>query len=135
MSRRRKDDEGPALFRTENVAGVTRFPVGGETMVGRTDPETSTEAAKNFTNSGSLGRDQRNVLNLVRLYPGKTVPELARIVMAVPMLMYAETAPVEMETVRQAIGRRMSELKRAGEIFARGAKDGCQMWWPKLEKP
>lgn len=89
----------------------------------RTDPAESHQAARRVTTSGAADRDRDLALGLVRHYPGHTVPELAR----------RWAGPEEdVEALRQRLGRRMSELARAG-LIERGfvVRDGCATWQPR----
>lgn len=93
-------------------------------LSGRTDPQTSRDAAAAIL--PSIGRHQRWVLDLVRVYPGRTCPELA----AQAGYDMAADEHIDIETCRQRIGRRLNELEKAGLIFRNGVRDGCCCWWP-----
>lgn len=86
----------------------------------RTDPPESHQAAARITGDG-LSDARRTALNLVRLYPGRTVKELASFAVA--------DFGGEHEAWRQRIGRRLSELNEA-ELIERGAevRNGCATW-------
>ena len=90
------------------------------------DPVTSHAAADAKRESRTLGEDQYLAYTLVSEYPGSTCIELARA--------YCERfAPEDrrgIEFHRQRVGRRLSELQRAGLIVRRGERDGCGVWWP-----
>ena len=92
------------------------FPVPGP-MAGRTDPETSHKAAESM--GLYIGSAQARAYRLVQDHPGATCPELAG----------------GDERDRQRIGRRLSELQRAGLIRAEGEKPdprtgrSCSRWW------
>ena len=80
----RKTDQGD-LFPPQKKPGeidwtmkLHGFPVGGETMARRTDPETSHEAAKEFKDSGHLGETQKTFMDAVRDYPGDTIREIVQ---------------------------------------------------------
>lgn len=90
----------------------------------RDDPDTSREAAQKKAESGTLESDRDMALSLVRHFPGHTVVEL------VWKITYN---PPDYERERQRIGRRMSELAKAGLIHARGQRDRGRLWWPGPE--
>lgn len=66
----------------------------------RRDPETSHEAADAIRASGELGRQQRQVLEAVRRWPGLTSLELG----------------ARMEINRWAVARRLPEIEAGGHI-------------------
>ena len=79
------------------------FPVGGETMVRRSDPETSHEAKEGMKESGRLAATQERCLNAVRAYPGNTMRELCD----------EQMDGVDLRTHTT----RFSELRRKGFIY------------------
>ena len=110
------------------------FPLPTSPLAHRADPPTSKAAARALkSDPRRLGALQNAALNFVRLKPGATCPELAIIArewecMGAPI---GRNTHPDLEWHRQRLGRRLSELRRAGFIEARGERDGCQMWWPK----
>ena len=95
-------------------------------LSGRTDPETSRDAAKRA--EPRIGNLQRWALDLVRRYPGQSCPELAT--WATKESNFPGPYEREHERVRQACGRRLNELEKAGLIRRDGTRDGCSLWWP-----
>jgi len=87
------------------------FPVGGETMARRTDPETSHEAAKEFKDSGHLGETQKTFMDAVRDYPGDTIREIVQERLGGDLW---------------SMGTRASELKRKGWVYY-GQKRPCRI--------
>jgi hypothetical protein len=81
-------------------------PVGGETLSRRDGPATSAEAAASLRGTQGLAAAQRLAHSLVRLHPGSTAAELSRLA--------GHGDP-------RIIGRRLSELARAGLVFAAGS--------------
>ena len=94
-------------------------------LVGRTDPQTSVDAARKLIAGDGLSVARRRTLNLVRLRPGSTTKELG--------ITAAATDPEhrDAEWHRQACGRRLSELERAGKAERGAPRDGCTTWYPK----
>lgn len=97
-------------------------------LAGKTDPETSHEAARKLIDSCQLADAQRAALALVRQHPGRTCVDLAQVACA------GDERGIEFH--RQRIGRRLSELERAGLIEHQGhATDPrtgrrAVRWWP-----
>jgi len=93
-----------------------------ETLARRSDPTTSHEAARRLRGSPLLSRLQRSALDLVRLYPGSTANQLARLAGS---------------DDSRTIPRRLRELERAGYAIDAGTmKDDetgrqCLRWWPR----
>lgn len=94
----------------------------------RTDPSTSVAAEEKVTRNGKRGKQQRQVLSLIRRYPGRTSQELART---------PEAAAYELD--RYDIARRCPELvpvhardgeARKCEVTGNRAKT----WWPKRKQ-
>jgi len=90
-------------------------------MAGRTDPATSHAAARAMLSKPSkLAKLQLHALRMVREHPGSTAQELATL---------------DGTWDPRPIGRRLSELQRAGLIRADGEKPDprtgrqCQRWW------
>lgn len=88
-----------------------KFPVGGETMARKTDPETSQDAAEEFRASGHLGDAQAACLEAVRRWQGDTQRELVE---------------QRMETDLRTYATRFSELRRKGFIHY-GEKRPCRL--------
>lgn len=99
-------------------APPVRFPVTDTPRARRTDPVTSHEAADAIKASGELGRQQREVLDAVRRWPGLTSLELG----------------ARMNINRWQVARRLPELEplhvRKGE---RRRVNGRRhvTWWPR----
>lgn len=87
------------------------------------DPHTSVKAAAGVLGYG-LGAAQARALALIEEHPGSTTKELAA---------FGLRFPEDLEQARQRIGRRLSELLKAGAIHRRGERDGCALWWPGPE--
>jgi hypothetical protein len=110
------------------------FPLPVSPLAHRADPPTSKAAARALkADPRRLGALQNAALNFVRLKPGATCPELAVIAREWECMGAQIDGKVhrDLEYHRQRIGRRLSELRRAGFIEARGERMGCQTWWPK----
>ena len=104
------------------TSGLPLFETPEKHLSGKTDPQTSRDAARRVKTSGSLSNGQRLALKMIRVYPGRTCPELA-------VIRSTQTGEAE-EWSRQAIGRRLNELEKAGLIRREGVRDGCACWWP-----
>ncbi len=95
-----------------------------------TDPTTSHQAAAAIKASGALGEQQRDAVQIVRLFPGRTTSELAKL--KVDEL----GAEGSWEKWRHIFGRRLSDLKNV-HVEARAprrcAVTGRQAatWWSK----
>ena len=121
MSRQRSD-----VF--EAGLGPLFDPVPTSPLHHQDDPATSRESAAALRGDPDrLGREQSFALEMVRLNPGSTAPELGEIA--------ARQYGHDAEWWRQRIGRRLSELKRAYRIYPNGTKKDpntrrrCQRWW------
>jgi len=95
-----------------------------------TDPATSHQSAAAIKATGALGEQQRDAAQLVRLFPGHTTSELAKL--KVEKL----GAEGSWEKWRHILGRRLSEL--AGVHVDGRAERRCKVtgrraltWWPK----
>jgi hypothetical protein len=118
MSRQREDA-------TEVRPGLgPLFEPAANHLAGRTDPQTSRDAAR--LKLATLGKDQALALALVRAYPGNSAKGLAAAAMDNDHGIWG----VDFEAVRQRIGRRLNELEKAGLIRRDGVRDGCSCWWP-----
>lgn len=94
-----------------------------------TDPDTSHQAAAAIKATGALGEQQRDALQMVRLFPGSTTSELAR--RKVELL----GAEGSWEKWRHIFGRRLGELAdvhiRAGKARRCGVTGRrATTWWP-----
>ncbi len=76
----------------------------------RTDPDTSRIAADQAERSGLIGRQQHEVLALVRSHPGRTSAELGQLLGG--------------QDARFIVARRLPELERLG-VVRRGDKRVC----------
>lgn len=100
-----------------------KFPLGTETLVRKTHPVTSFDAAKHIKGSERLGDLQSQALESIQNYPGMTTHEHNLI--------------HDLGDER-TLGRRFSELRRAGLVYPSGTAvdrltgKTCQRWWPKL---
>jgi len=91
----------------------------------RTDPAESHAAAARITGDG-LTDARRMALNLIRLNPGLTCPELAHRALIDGFM------TCDLEQARQRIGRRLSELNAAGLIErCAEVRRGCATWRPR----
>lgn len=117
----------PALVCPDcNAAGYPRYHIGcwaARPLVGRTDPDTSRQAAESFL--PHLGRAQASALALVRRHPGCTTKQLGVIAAG------RDVEGRDAEWWRQAIGRRLGELAREGLVERGAVRDGCATWNPK----
>jgi hypothetical protein len=95
-----------------------------------TDPATSHKAAATIKASGALGKQQRAVLELVRLWPGHTSAEIA--------VLYAQQQgdSTRWREVRPLVARRLPELVPV--YIRKGAARICDFcgspsvtWWPR----
>lgn len=111
----------------ETFAPAPLFDARPEAMSGRTDPDTSRQAAARMVESGALGRHQQWALDLVRTFPGSTCPELAN-------RAGDNIIDGDVERLRQQCGRRLNELEKAGLIYREGTREGCSLWWPTNER-
>lgn len=89
----------------------------------QTDPRTSHQAEARLRKSGELGRQQREVLEAVRRWPGKTAVELAALM--------AREAGISEHTeqgtkLRYTVSRRMPELIKA-DLVRRGKPRICSV--------
>lgn len=114
--------------RHRREAESLQLPLGTETMVGRTDPATSADAARKMRDSGRLAESQARALALVCEHPGKTAPELGAIAAG------EDEMGRSVEWHRQAVGRRLSELERAGLVYRSGTANGCSVWWRETRR-
>lgn len=89
-------------------------------LVGRTDPDTSRQAAESFL--PHRARAQRYALALVRRHPGCTTKQLGVIAAG------RDVEGRDAEWWRQAIGRRLGELAREGLVERGAVRDGCATW-------
>lgn len=88
----------------------------------RTDPETSHQAAEHVTLSGDRARNRAIALRLVRMYPGRTSVELARLALAAPSI--REWAGWSEDAVYHELARRLPELRdRLGSVCNRADRD------------
>ena len=113
------------------------FPLPTSPLAHRADPPTSKAAAAALkADPRRLGALQNAALNFVRLKPGATCPELAAIARKWECMgAQIDAKPHrDLEDHRQRIGRRLSELRRAGFIEARGERNGCACWFPKEDR-
>lgn len=117
MSRQRAD-----IFERDNSGPL--FAPRLREMAHTSDPHTSVKAAAAMVATGALGAAQARALRLIEINPGKTTKELATIGLRFPE---------SHEEARQRIGRRVSELLRAGLIHRCGERDGCALLWPGPE--
>jgi len=119
--------------RLERILRAKSAPMGPGAH--RDDPATSHAAADAKREARSLAMDQAEALAYVRSYPGRTCPELAKIAHAEDVQFDADNGTSQasaqgVEWWRQKLGRRLSELARAGLIRRDGERDGCGVWWP-----
>lgn len=101
------------------------FETPERAMSGRTDPQTSRDAARRMRESGKVGHHQRIALHLVQRFPGRTAKELG-------VLLVADLPDVpSLEAARQMLGKRLPELARCVPPLVR-ADDSkpMQRWWP-----
>src|SRR5262245_14600872 len=110
-------------------------PVPTSPLYGSTDKATSAQAAAALLGHPErLGGLQREALELVREFPGRTCKELANLAHA-----RRGDAAQGIEWYRQRIGRRLSEIEAAGLIYAgrteidRDTGRKAVTWWPVLE--
>ena len=82
-----------------------------------TDPDTSHQAADAVRRSGELGRQQLQVLEAVKRWPGRTSTELGKLI--------AEEVGEDVFRWRYIAGRRLSEL--APVHVRRGKPRACQV--------
>lgn len=103
------------------MSAQLKFPLGTETLVRKTHPVTSVEAAKHIQGSFRLGDLQSQALESIRAHPGLITHEHSRL---------------HDHGDERTLGRRFSELRRAGLAFPSGTKvdlvtnKKCQRWWP-----
>lgn len=96
-----------------------------------TDPVTSHLAADKVRDSGTLGRQQAHVLDLVQAYPGHTSAELAQI--------DAKRSGKVWQELRPMFGRRLPELEpvhirrcsKGNERVCTVTGEPCVTWWPR----
>jgi hypothetical protein len=93
----------------------------GQPKARSTDPETSHDAAEQVVKSGLVGRQQAEVLALVRAHQGCTSAELGELLVG--------------QGARFIVARRLPELERLGKV-RRGDKRICRAhgtmavtWW------
>jgi hypothetical protein len=97
----------------------------------RNDPTTSHIAAREVRDSGQLNIQQSAVGTFVRMHPGKTSAELARL--------YAQRKGGTWQQYRPMFGRRLGELASdIAAVLRRGEKRNCDVtgrlcetWWPR----
>lgn len=83
------------------------------------DPRASERAEFKMRESGAMRSQALEVLELVRLFPGRTSKELARAI---------EVNRIETRLDRPAIGRRLPELESA-KLVRRTDEDRESKWW------
>ena len=82
--------------------------------VHKRDPVSSSVAADKAERDGTIGRQARATLALVRRYPGRTSKELAAL----------------SSLDRYQLARRLPELRTAGVVERTDEESECR-WWPK----
>lgn len=124
-------DESRTEFRSYRQAQLGIRPPLVDTPRARcTDRDTSHRAAAAIKHSGALGEQQRDTVQIVRLFPGRTTAELAK------LKVEELGAEGSWEKWRHIFGRRLSELNQV-QIDGRDPRR-CTVthrqattWWPR----